>query len=177
MTQIFTFHITASLDVTALLPIRARNVEGAQRRMERIDAKKAADALTTSYGLNRIETGIGCSVGDAIAEEVPRVVFPRTRAALLDFPAFEYRDQKEGCVELTGDGLATKSYPIAAATNSEALAKFFNLDAAQLNATPWQVWGVTFYDDVELTLGGNVYALRVDEETLEAIAEHIELEL
>ncbi len=43
-----------------------------------------------------------------------------------------------------GDGLATKSYAIAAATKSEALEKFRKLDAVQLNATRWQVWGVTF---------------------------------
>ncbi len=75
-----------------------------------------------------------------------------------------------------GDGLATKSYAIAAATKSEALEKFRKLDAVQLNATRWQV-GSDLYDDVEFTLGGNLYAFRVDEETLEAIAEHIELEL
>ena len=175
--QIFTFHITASLDVTALLPSHARSIESAEALMDRIDPQEAADALITFFDLNRIETRISCSEGDAIAEEVPRVVLSRRRAALLEFPAIQHPDQKEGCVELTGDGLATKSYAIAAATKSEALEKFRKLDAVQLNATRWQVWGVTFYDDVEFTLGGNLYAFRVDEETLEAIAEHIELEL
>lgn len=169
--QIYTFLVTARLDITAWLPLRARSVECAQKKLARINPRTAADVLTLSYDFNCIETGIECAVGDAVASEVPDVFFTRERAMLLDLPALpdSYEREEVGCVELTGNGLASKRYPIKAETQSKALATFLALDEEQLNAVPWNLWGVDF-DDAYF----EEQELEVDEQVLEAIAMLIE---
>ncbi|KIP86714.1 hypothetical protein VDS28_18980 [Xanthomonas campestris pv. campestris] len=175
MTQIFTFHITAALDITAFLPVRARTAKGAEREMKRINAKEAADALTITYDVNRIERDIGCSVDNGIAEEVLGAVFSQERAALLDFPSLEDEPRSvhpEGRIELTGDALATKRYPMAGETQAKALAVFLALDEAQLNAVPWYLGAADFYEAYFYE-----QELEVDEDKLEAIAQLIDGDL
>jgi len=175
MTQIFTFHITAALDITAVLPVRARTICDAEKAMKRVNAKKAADALTITYDVKRIERDIGCSVDNGIAEEVKGVFLSQERAALLEFPSFEEEpcnDHSEGRIDLTGDALATRRFPIAGETQAEALAMFLALDEAQLNAVPWYLGAADFYEAYF-----NEQELEVDEDKLEAIAELIDGDL
>ncbi|ENB4187153.1 hypothetical protein ABHO71_000024 [Stenotrophomonas maltophilia] len=175
--QTFTFHITAAIDIVALLPMPGRSHKGAEREVRRKSAKKLAEALVTFFSINRIEKAISCSVDEGIAEVLPRVSFPCHRAGLMDFPETYPADTKEGFAELSGDGLATRSFAIQAATQEEALSRFRFFSAEQLNAVPWQVWGVAFYDAMEFTVQGQLFALNVSEEKIDKIADHIELEL
>ncbi|WP_227662523.1 hypothetical protein, partial [Klebsiella pneumoniae] len=78
---------------------------------------------------------------------------------------------------LTATGLASRRYTFEAESWEDALSQFHGLSTEELNAPTWSIWGIDLDVDVSLVVGALVEGGEADEDALEDIAMHLDVQL
>ena len=187
MKQRYTISVTGPVWVDYSVAMDVTCVSDAINHLESLDPEIAAQWLieSSAYSLERIEHEVCGGVGDAVYEAIPDYVF--NRAGEMEFGSDE-EDDHDGVADpvapalpqrllLTAPGLASRRYTFEAESWEDALSQFHGLSTEELNAPTWSIWGIDLDVDVSLVVGALVEGGEADEDALEDIAMHLDVQL